>query len=186
MTPPPTHSDSPKPWPGLYRRFASPTPPMHASQWTKSTNFSLIIFHIFYKIIWKVTQKWCEFMRKLFIHNKIYEISKWYKKTKQNVICSCSLLPVCACLAPVVSGLSSRAQQHHIDMKIAPQIIFYENVARGSGSIMASSNVISIPQSCIIFVSSVMEHLLWWIQKSKIFCTRKCLCSGHLPRAGLL
>ena len=68
------------------------------------------------------------------------------QKLKQNVICL--LRPVFACLAPVVSGLSSRAQQHHIDMKIAPQIIFYENVARGSGSIMASSNVISIPQSC--------------------------------------
>ena len=80
------------------------------------------------------------------------------QKTKQNVICS--LCPVCACLAPVVSGLSSRAQQHHIDMKIAPQIIFYENVARGSGSIMASSNVISIPQSCkgVSYLKMCMDY----------------------------
>ena len=92
--------------------------------------------------------------------------------TKNKTECNLFIMSsVCACLAPVVSGLSSRAQQHHIDMKIAPQIIFYENVARGSGSIIASSNVISIPQSCIIFVSSVMDHLLWWVQKSKIFCT---------------
>ena len=93
----------------------------------------------------------------LFI-TKFYEISKMVQKTKQNVICS--LWPVCACLAPVVSGLSSRAQQHHIDMKIAPQIIFYENVARGSGSIMASSNVISIPQSCkgVSYLKMCMDY----------------------------
>ena len=60
----------------------------------------------------------------------------------------------------VVSGLSNRAQQHHIDMKIAPQIIFYENVARGSGSIMASSNVISIPQSCkgVSYLKMCMDY----------------------------
>ena len=78
-------------------------------------------------------------------NKNIYGITfiPWKRQWKMGL-----LWPVCACLAPVVSGLSSRAQQHHIDMKIAPQIIFYENVARGSGSIMASSNVISIPQSC--------------------------------------